>query len=40
MGFVVAFILAARKGQFDDLKTPAMRVLHDDEETGKKRGSG
>ncbi len=28
---VVAFVWAARRGQFDDLTTPAMRVLHDDE---------
>jgi len=28
---VGAYVWAARKGQFDDLKTPAMRVLHDDE---------
>jgi cbb3-type cytochrome oxidase maturation protein len=28
---VGAFVWAARKGQFDDLTTPAMRVLHDDE---------
>lgn len=27
---VVAFVWAARKGQFDDLETPAMRALHDD----------
>ena len=27
---VIAFVWAARKGQFDDLETPAMRVLHDD----------
>ena len=27
---VVAFVWAARRGQFDDLDTPAMRVLHDD----------
>ena len=26
-----AYIWAARRGQFDDLKTPAMRILHDDE---------
>jgi cbb3-type cytochrome oxidase maturation protein len=26
------FIWAARSGQFDDLDTPAMRVLFDDEE--------
>jgi len=27
---VIAFVWAARKGQFDDLETPAMRALHDD----------
>jgi cbb3-type cytochrome oxidase maturation protein len=29
---VWAFIRAARSGQFDDLDTPAVRMLHDDEE--------
>ncbi len=29
--FVLAFAWASRRGQFDDLDTPAMRVLHDDE---------
>ncbi|MAW62015.1 MAG: cbb3-type cytochrome oxidase assembly protein CcoS [Planctomycetes bacterium] len=29
-GFVVAFIWATRKGQFDDLETPAMRALFED----------
>ncbi len=29
---VIAFIWAARSGQFDDLETPASRVLFDDEE--------
>jgi cbb3-type cytochrome oxidase maturation protein len=28
---VAAFVWSARSGQFDDLDTPAMRVLHDDE---------
>lgn len=28
---VVAFVWAARRGQFDDLTTPAVRALHDDE---------
>lgn len=28
---VGAYVWAARRGQFDDLKTPAMRMLHDDE---------
>jgi len=27
---VIGFVWAARKGQFDDLETPAMRALHDD----------
>ena len=30
--FVVAFIWAVRRGQFDDLNTPAVRILHDDED--------
>jgi cbb3-type cytochrome oxidase maturation protein len=28
---VVAFAWAARRGQFDDLETPAIRAIHDDE---------
>ena len=28
---VVAFAMAAKRGQFDDLDTPPMRALHDDE---------
>ncbi|MGH9887220.1 MAG: cbb3-type cytochrome oxidase assembly protein CcoS [bacterium] len=28
---VAAFIWAAQRGQFDDLDTPAVRVLHDDD---------
>ena len=27
---VLAFMWAARRGQFDDLETPALRVLHDE----------
>jgi cbb3-type cytochrome oxidase maturation protein len=27
---VLAFIWAARRGQLDDLRTPAVRILHDD----------
>ena len=30
---VGAFAWAARRGQFDDLETPAMRALHDDSES-------
>lgn len=31
-GAVWAFFRAARAGQFDDLETPAVRMLMDDEE--------
>ena len=30
-GAVVAFVWAARAGQFDDLETPARRILFDDD---------
>jgi cbb3-type cytochrome oxidase maturation protein len=33
---VIAFVWAARRGQFDDLDTPAMRALHDDDVEPKK----
>ena len=35
MGFgaVAAFVWAVNRGQYDDLDTPAVRILHDDEET-------
>jgi cbb3-type cytochrome oxidase maturation protein len=29
-GAVFAFVWAARRGQFDDLETPAVRMLQDD----------
>jgi cbb3-type cytochrome oxidase maturation protein len=29
-GALTAFIWAAKQGQFDDLTTPAVRMLHDD----------
>lgn len=29
---VVAFVWATRRGQFDDLDTPALRMLHDDDD--------
>ncbi|MCU0648448.1 MAG: cbb3-type cytochrome oxidase assembly protein CcoS [Gemmatimonadaceae bacterium] len=31
IGAVVAFSWATKSGQFDDLDTPSVRVLHDDE---------
>ncbi len=32
-GFLAAFVFAARRGEFDDLDTPAHRMLEDDEAT-------
>jgi cbb3-type cytochrome oxidase maturation protein len=37
-GAVLAFAWAARRGQFDDLETPALRVLHDDAPARRQRG--
>ncbi len=28
---IAAFVWAARRGEFDDLTTPAIRALHDDD---------
>ena len=33
IGFVIAFVWSIKTGQQDDLITPAMRVLHEDEKT-------
>jgi cbb3-type cytochrome oxidase maturation protein len=30
---VVAFVVSARRGQFDDLDTPAVLMLHDEPES-------
>jgi cbb3-type cytochrome oxidase maturation protein len=30
-GAIAAYAWAARRGQFDDLTTPAIRALHDDD---------
>jgi cbb3-type cytochrome oxidase maturation protein len=35
---VIAFLWAARRGEFDDLETPAVRMLHDDEPPGEDAG--
>jgi cbb3-type cytochrome oxidase maturation protein len=33
-----AFVVSVRRGQYDDLDTPAVRMLHDDEpEEGSRR---
>lgn len=34
---LAAFLWAVRKGQFDDLDTPAVRMLFDDEEAEEDR---
>ena len=36
-GGVAAFIWAVRRGQFDDLDTPAVRMLHDDEDCAEEK---
>jgi cbb3-type cytochrome oxidase maturation protein len=33
--FIFAFILSARKGQYDDLETPRFRMLLDDQKISK-----
>ncbi|HSB41275.1 MAG TPA: cbb3-type cytochrome oxidase assembly protein CcoS [Methylomirabilota bacterium] len=33
---VGVFVWAARAGQFDDLETPGIRILHDDDEPRRK----
>lgn len=30
---IVAFVMAAKSGQFDDLDTPALRAVFDDDDT-------
>ena len=34
---VVAFLGAARRGQYDDLTTPAIRMLHDEVERPREK---
>lgn len=36
--FVGFYVWSARSGQFDDLVTPAMRVLHDDQGVSREGG--
>lgn len=35
-GAVVAFVWSARSGQMDDLETPALRMMHDDDASTKR----
>jgi cbb3-type cytochrome oxidase maturation protein len=37
--FLAAFILAVRSGQFDDTKSPSVRMLFDDEKTEKDKNN-
>ncbi len=39
-GFVVAFVLTVRSGQLDDLDTPSVRMLFEDDESNAKQGKG
>ena len=34
---VIAFVVSARRGQFDDLDTPAVRMLNDDDSPRQSR---
>ena len=38
VGFLVAFILAVRHGQYDDVYTPSLRMLSDDRESPPEAG--
>jgi cbb3-type cytochrome oxidase maturation protein len=43
LGFLIAFIIAVKKGQYKDTHTPAIRVLFDnetEEEKKEKNNSG
>jgi cbb3-type cytochrome oxidase maturation protein len=39
LGFGIAFVVSAWRGQFDDLETPAHRLLIDDETQELKKGT-
>jgi len=36
VGFLFAFLWAIRRGQYDDLETPSVRILFDDTDTQRK----
>ena len=36
IGFLIAFIVSVKKGQYDDQETPAIRILFDDKIKTKK----
>ncbi len=35
IGFLIAFIISLKRGQYDDLYTPSVRMLFDDRDKGK-----
>jgi len=37
LGFLIAFLIAVKKGQYKDTHTPAIRVLFDNETEEKKK---
>ena len=37
IGFLIAFIVSVKQGQFDDQETPAIRMLFDDSVKGKNK---
>jgi len=37
IGFLIAFIVSVKKGQFDDQETPAIRILFDDNIKAKEK---
>ena len=37
-GFLILFLWATKRGQYDDLDTPASRILFDDENIVTKKG--
>jgi len=43
-GFLIAFIFTVQSGQYDDLYTPSVRILHDDRDnistSGEHTGPG
>lgn len=39
VGFLIAFVIAVKKGQYKDTHTPAIRVLFDNENSEKKNSN-
>ena len=39
IGFFIVFIISVKKGQYDDVYTPSVRMLFEDEVVQKPKGS-